>query len=411
MSWLSAAFQWFAGNGRYHDLIHCMGRDYLWIGLTVALDLLVATGYGLIAIHWWKNARHLPQSPAKRALSNLRNIFLFCGICGYIFIPIKMVWPAWRLYDGFMIALAYFTWRYAVGAKDLKVVYTELGRSKQLEDDLKESREEARRKGFFLNALSHDLRTPLNALLLQANFAELSLRNGNAAVVADALHEIKTAARATSELLDSLLEYGKVDWSDTANSFEQLEVEAVLKEVARRFEREAQEKHLQLRVGSSARGLTLRTDRVKLERILANLVSNAVKFTAAGGVRLDAQRAGQGVEIHVIDTGIGIGPTARGRLFDEFFQLHNHERDPRKGVGLGLAIARRLVGQLKGEIEVQSAAGSGSRFTVVLPGLVEAGPELGAAAAGLVSGDAVAFVATGPKSGAGDKAKCAAIGR
>jgi signal transduction histidine kinase len=145
----------------------------------------------------------------------------------------------------------------------------------------------------------------------------------------------------------------------------------------------------------------LRTDRAKLERILSNLVSNAVKFTTSGGVRLDAQRAGHGVEIHVIDTGIGIGAAARGRLFDEFFQLHNHERDPRKGVGLGLAIARRIAAQLDGDIEVESSPGGGSRFTVVLPGCGET------AGAG---GSAVSFGAADSKSGAADPSKCASTG-
>src|SRR5262245_19539486 len=128
MSAINDVLHWFSGSGRYHDLIHCMGRDTLWITITVILDLALAPGYGLIAFHWWKNQRLLPGgAPARRALGNMRNIFLFCGICGYIFIPVKMVWPAWRLYDFFMLVLAYFTWRYAWRARDLRVVYRELG--------------------------------------------------------------------------------------------------------------------------------------------------------------------------------------------------------------------------------------------------------------------------------------------
>ena len=103
-----------------------------------------------------------------------------------------MIWPAWRLYDLFMAALVYFTWRYAWNAKYLKVVYQELGRSKRLADELEKSQEESRRKSFFLNALSHDLRTPLNGLLLQANYAELNLKNGDAESLQDALREIKS---------------------------------------------------------------------------------------------------------------------------------------------------------------------------------------------------------------------------
>src|SRR5262245_1122478 len=196
MNLLSGLFDWFAGNGAYMTLTHCMGHDYLWIWATVLLDLAVATGYGLIAYHWWVNQKHLPDgAPAKRALGNMRNIFLFCGICGYLFIPIKMVWPAWRLYDLFMAALVYFTWKYAWNARDLKVVYRELGRSSKLEADLAATREESQRKSFFLNALSHDLRTPLNGVLLQANFAEISLAAADTDATADALREIKQCTR------------------------------------------------------------------------------------------------------------------------------------------------------------------------------------------------------------------------
>src|SRR5262245_32080762 len=117
---------WFTGGSEnpYMRLYHCMAHDWLWIWITVALDLAVAAGYGVIAVHWWKNQRHLPPIPAKRALNTLRNIFIFCGICGYLFIPIKMLWPAWRLYDLFMAVLVYFTWKYAWSARALKVVYS-----------------------------------------------------------------------------------------------------------------------------------------------------------------------------------------------------------------------------------------------------------------------------------------------
>src|SRR5579862_2726537 len=109
---------WLAGNGMYMKLTHCMGHDTFWIATTVTLDLANAAGYTLIAIHWWRNARHLPPVPAKSALTNIRNIFIFCGICGYLFIPIKMFWPAWRLYDIVMAVLVFFTWRYALRARE-----------------------------------------------------------------------------------------------------------------------------------------------------------------------------------------------------------------------------------------------------------------------------------------------------
>lgn len=372
--WFSGLLRWFTGGSdhRYMDLVHCMGQDYLWIGITVALDLTVAAGYVLIARHWWVNQRHLPNIPAKRALANMRNIFLFCGLCGYLFIPVKMFWPAWRLYDLFLVVLAYFTWRYAWNASNLKVVYKELGRNRQLEQDLEKSREESRRKSFFLNAISHDLRTPLNGLMLQADLAKFHAAGGDTAAISVAVDEIKASARATANLLEGLLEYARLEWSDEQNVLSRFSLDAVLDDALIPIRSMARQKGLTLR-GAAPTGLSIRTDRIKLERILSNLLCNAVKFTESGGVRLTVRQAEQTVEINVIDTGVGIDAAQQPRIFEEFFQVLNHERDRSKGYGLGLAIARRLAMQLGGELTVDSAPGRGSCFTLSLPHVVVAG--------------------------------------
>ena len=376
----AGSLDWFTGYGRYHNLVQCMDGDTLWIAITVALDLAVAAGYALIAMHWWRNARHLPDVPAKRALGNMRNIFVFCGLCGYAFIPIKMFWPAWRLYDLVMFVLVYFTWKYAWNAKDLRVVYSELGRSSRLAEDLEKSREESRRKSFFLNALSHDLRTPLNGLILQANIAQISAQRDDSAALGAALAEIQASTRATAELLDGLLEYARLDGApEGCGSVTTFDLGGFLGALAARFALDAAQKALTLKLEPPRPPARVTVDRVKLERVLSNLLSNAIKFTDKGGIRVEAEVNGPDVEIHVLDTGVGVEPRLQERLFDEFFQVHNDERDPRKGFGLGLAIARRLARQMGGDVTVTSAAGRGSRFSVVLPGVAvapgAAGPE------------------------------------
>jgi len=352
-------------------LFHCMGHDTFWVTLTVVLDLTVAIGYGLISIHWWTNQRTLPPSPARNALGNMRNIFMFCGICGYVFIPIKMVWPAWRLYDMIMFVLVFYTWRYALNAKELRVIYTAISRSNQLAEDLAKSREEARRKSFFLNAISHDLRTPLNGLLLQANLAELNAAGGDSDAVKQSIEQIKAVTRHTADLLDGLLEYARLESAEDRVSETDFDLDLLLCELLNAHAATAARKSLQL-ISCAKTGLTVRSDRLKLDRILNNLLSNAVKFTTTGSVKIEVSRVKQDVEIHVIDTGVGIAPEHCERLFEEFFQVHNHERDRQKGFGLGLAISRRLVHQLGGELQVQSSLGRGSRFIVVLSGVIPA---------------------------------------
>lgn len=369
--------QWFAGGpDGYMSLWHCLRGDTFWIALTVVLDLAVAMGYVLIARHWWINEKSLPTSQAKLALGNMKRIFLFCGMCGYLFIPIKMFWPAWRLYDLCMLGLVFFTWRYALNARHLRVVYHELGRSDRLAHELEESRAESRRKSFFLNAISHDLRTPLNGLMLQADLAEMSVATDDADSLREALRDIKICARTTADLLGSFLELGRLDWSEESSLVTRFRLDELIAHVLGAARPAAEQKGLTLR-SEVAPGVSLVSDRVKLERILQNLVGNAVKFTDRGFVEVTARVEGPDAILVVSDSGVGIPPGERDSIFDEFFQVANVERSSIKGFGLGLSIARRLARHLRGDITLESDLGRGSRFTVTLPGAVDLGEPAG----------------------------------
>src|SRR3954452_8014584 len=265
------------GRDGYMTLVHCMNHDIPWITLSVILGLAVALGYVLIALHWWRNQRQLKDSPAKHALGSMKNIFVFCGICGYLFIPIKMFWPAWRLYDGFLAVLVYFTWRYALQARNLGVVYSELGRTERLAQDLEHQREESRRKSFFLNAISHDLKTPLNGLMLQAELAELNLASDDPGAVREALEEIKNCTRTTADLLNSFMEIGRLDWSEGSTEACPLDLGELARNVMARHRTGADQKGLALLCQAPSR-MIISTDRVKLERVLSNLLDNAVQF-------------------------------------------------------------------------------------------------------------------------------------
>jgi signal transduction histidine kinase len=375
---------WFAGGDTpYRTLFHCMRGDTFWVVVTVGLDLAVTTGYMAIALHWWRNERAVPESPAKAALGMMKRIFLYCGIVGYLFIPVKMFWPAWRLYDMFMLVLAVTTWRYALSSRQLSVVYRALENHERLAAELKESRADAERKGYFLHALSHDLRTPLNGLMLQTDLAELYLRGDDREGLEEALAEIKAGARATAELLGRFLELGRLDWSSEPNRDSTFPLGESLQACGRSYQAQADRKGLRLVVDAREAPL-VHLDRVKLERVLTNLLDNAVKFTRTGTVRVHAARRGPEVVITVEDTGEGVPAPLQDRLFEDFFQVDNSERDSRKGFGLGLAIARRLARQLGAEIRLESTVGVGTRVEVALrDASLDAGreaPDLGLAA-------------------------------
>jgi signal transduction histidine kinase len=210
--------------------------------------------------------------------------------------------------------------------------------------------------------------------------------------------EIENNANATADLLNNLLQCAKLDWSEEPNTITVFRADHLLEQVVATCQSPAAEKRLELRCSCSA-GVQIRTDQTKLERILSNLISNAVKYTESGSVRVVAECASGALEIHVIDTGIGLSAEQQARLFEEFYQVQNHARDRKKGFGLGLSIARRLARQLGGDIEVESAAGKGSRFSVLLPGVVVVvGSAAATSAASALTGTGVAGAAAAADS-------------
>jgi len=212
-------------------------------------------------------------------------------------------------------------------------------------------------KSRFLAATSHDLRQPLHALTLLI----AALRERGLAGEAQRLLElIDGSASALESLLNALLDLSKLDAGVVAAHRECFPAQRTLDNLARQFAQEAREKGLRLRIHGSA--CWLRSDPILLERILNNLVSNALRYTDHGGVLVGLRRAPDGVRCEVRDSGRGIPAAFRERIFEEYFQLENPERHRDKGLGLGLAIVSRLARLLDSEVEVTSTPGRGSCF-------------------------------------------------
>ena len=228
--------------------------------------------------------------------------------------------------------------------------------------------------------------------MLQANLADLQIESGDTESARVAVREIQSAARLTADLLDGLLEYARLENADDRAVNVPVELDSLLLDLLNIHAAAAANKGLRLTTAIDT-GVSLTTDRLKLERIVNNLLSNAIKFTAAGSVSLEVECGSDGIEIHVVDTGIGVSPHDQQHLFDEFFQAHNQERDRQKGFGLGLAICRRLSRQIGAELRLASEVGRGSRFTLVVPYL----PRADRAAAAV---DGEPFATASPLAGA-----------
>ena len=217
-------------------------------------------------------------------------------------------------------------------------------------------------KSRFLAAASHDLRQPLHAL----NLFVAQLRSETDPAERKRLAaRIDAAVANMNELFNALLDISKLDAGALSASISEFPVNSVLKRIESVFAAAAREKGLHLRmVPCSA---WIRSDAILLERILLNLVSNAIRYTNAGGIVLGCRRARSQLRIEVCDTGIGIPDDQRRSIFGEFYQIPTLDRAGREGLGLGLAIVERLCNLLKHSVGVASTVGKGSRFYVTVP--------------------------------------------
>ncbi|WP_390622220.1 ATP-binding protein [Tautonia marina] len=227
----------------------------------------------------------------------------------------------------------------------------------------------ARNKSRFLSAISHDLRTPVNALNLLAETIGRRLgelpRDDELTRLSSYL---KRASGNLAELVSDLLDLTCFD-SGVINQHQvEFPIEDWLDSTLGPMRLAAQEKKLTFTWEFEGTHHWIRADRVKLGRVLSNLVGNAIKFTESGFIRVRITLPTDGrLQFCVEDSGPGIPATQLGQIFDEFAQLRNPERDRTKGTGLGLAICRRLVEAVGGRMEVSSTSGTGSCFIAVFP--------------------------------------------
>ncbi|MBP2298377.1 hybrid sensor histidine kinase/response regulator [Azospirillum picis] len=214
-----------------------------------------------------------------------------------------------------------------------------------------------RAKTKFLAAASHDLRQPLQSLFFFAHALSDKLEDHPTAPLLASMTESLSGLRV---MLDSLLDVSRLDAGVVKPSVTDFALGPLLDRLAEEYRLRAGEVGLGLRhVSSSA---WVRSDPALLERILRNLIENAIRYTEQGSILIGCLHRGDALRLAVIDQGIGIPPEKTQDIFQEFTQLANPERDRRKGLGLGLAIVRRLAGLLGHGVAVRSVPGRGSGF-------------------------------------------------
>lgn len=231
---------------------------------------------------------------------------------------------------------------------------------------LERARQEAVRaneaKSRFLAAASHDLRQPLQATRLFLEVLSVKFKDHPARPVVD---KAMTALEASDGLLNSLLDISTLEAGVVKTEVTLFPLNRVLGQLAAETLPQAESRRL--RFHAVPCGLWVRSDPVLLERMVRNLLANALRYTDRGGLLLGCRRSGGAVQVLVCDTGPGIPPDKIDEIFEDFVQLGNPERDRSRGLGLGLSVVQRTARLLGHQIGVRSQLGHGSVFWVELP--------------------------------------------
>ncbi|QJE98163.1 hybrid sensor histidine kinase/response regulator [Luteolibacter luteus] len=239
---------------------------------------------------------------------------------------------------------------------------------RELEDKRLEAEDAARQKSRFLAAISHDVRTPANAISLLAELIQRSSADPKMAPEVPKLAKnLWDNARLLVDLVSDVLDLTRLDSGHAELNVSDFGLVDLLRGEVSQGQTLANRKGVPITGEFPEEEIQLATDRTKLSRIVANLLGNAVKFTESGEIHVSCKPVKGGAQIQIADTGCGIPEEALKQVFDEFFQLRNPERDREKGTGLGLAICRRLAASLDATISVDSKVGDGSTFTIFVP--------------------------------------------
>lgn len=250
---------------------------------------------------------------------------------------------------------------------DNKLANEELAAIYEREKKARDEAEEANRaKDFFLAVVSHELRSPLNAILGWTKI--LLTREVDETTRINALETIEHSARSQSKLINDLIDSARVASGRLRLELRPINLYETIKTVYNLQTPAAEAKNISLELLTDSENITIFGDTVRLQQVFTNLLSNAIKFTNEGGIKIDIQTGETDVKIAVIDNGQGISPGALPNIFRQFQQGDEKNKLSDNGLGLGLSIAKILTEKHNGQVEATSQGiGHGSTFTITLP--------------------------------------------
>ena len=287
---------------------------------------------------------------------------LLCGITMSVSMIMQVAWPLTPFTSlGCLVVNCFFQVFVIQDERSAKY-------AAELEKALECARAAEKARSMFFSIVSHDIRTPLNAIigyseLLQRSAKDESERN-------EALKSIRASGVTLLQLVDDVLDLARMDAGMMTLRSEPVLMNQLVDEVFSSFWRDASAKGVEL-VNRTDGVPTVMVDGHRFRQILFNLIGNAVKFTGSGSVTVAASYAEKTLVVSVADTGCGIAPDMLSHILEPFVQVldPSHAADRANGTGLGLSICRRLAETMGGEISVESEPGRGSKFTIRIPGV------------------------------------------
>ena len=381
-------------NGNYMPRIECLRTasgepDWPWIAILGVLTLGVVVAYLRIFAFWLKG--YLAEKPLdrNRKLMDLANIFLWCAICGYVMSLVMFVWPAYRLLAVFLLILNIWTFRFTRNLGDLRVSFS----ARRLERELRESIEarardleaqvaartaelEAARaeaiaanqaKSRFVAMMSHEIRTPMTAIL---GFAELlGAPDSTPAQRAECVRTINRHGEHLVGIVNDILDLSKLEAGRMTVERVACDPLVAVQDAVGLYKGRAASKGVRINlVPADDLPSLVTTDPTRFRQAVMNLVSNAVKFTQRGAIRVEVRvenlPGSRELVVEVNDSGIGMNPEQMERLFAPFTQADVSTTRKFGGTGLGLTITRGLARMLGGDVSVTSEPGVGSTFTL-----------------------------------------------
>ena len=240
-------------------------------------------------------------------------------------------------------------------------------RTAELANAMEKAQDADRIKSAFLATMSHELRTPLNSII---GFTGIILQ-GIVGPLNDEqkkqLNMVRGSAQHLLSLINDVLDLSKIEAGQLQIAYESFDFRSTIVKAVESARPLAGKKGLELTCAVSPKIETINSDRRRVEQILLNLISNAIKFTEKGSVKIECEPEGDNVTIRVVDTGIGIKTEDLETLFQAFRQIDSGMTRKYEGTGLGLSISKRLVELMGGQIRVTSMWGDGSTFSFSLP--------------------------------------------